>query len=133
MKPIITITQLYFNARENNIENPILKEVIRNLQASPGITVKQMAASMGIDRNSLSASVRMLTGESLGTFLKQWRLMLLIDLLRDPLLPYEAVAKRGGFTTVQTMSKFLDRMLHRTAYELREGRSNGHRKQYRTT
>ncbi len=128
MNPIITIEDLYKLARDQPVETPILCDVIRHLQSSPGITIKQLSAKIGLDRNALSSSVKLLTGMPLDTFLKQWRLMLIKEHLSDPYLSYESVANLCGFSSVQAMSKFLDRQLHLTAYEYREGRKNGHRK-----
>ena len=128
MNPIITIEDLYKLARDQPVETPILCDVIRHLKSSPDITIKQLSSKIGLDRNALSSSVKLLTGMPLDTFLKQWRLMLIKEHLSDPHLSYESVANLCGFSSVQAMSKFLDRMIHLTAYEYREGRKNGHRK-----
>lgn len=127
MNPIITVESLYLHSRDQPIETPILKDVISLLQSNPGITIKQISARLGLNRNALSFSVKMLTGLTLVAFLKQWRLMLVKELLSDQSLSYEEVACHCGFSTVHNMSKFIDRMIHLTAYEYREGKSNGHR------
>ena len=127
MNPFFSVEELYKLARDQPVEIPILCDVIRLLKASPGLTIKQLSARMNFDRNALSFSIKMLTGLPLETFLKQWRLMLIKEHLSDPHLSYESVANLCGFSSVQAMSKFLDRMIHLTAYEYREGRSNGHR------
>lgn len=128
MNPIFTVEELYKLARDQPVEIPILCDVIRLLKASPGLTIKQLSAKLSLNRNALSSSIKMLTGLSLETFLKQWRLMLIKEHLSNPHLSYESVANLCGFSSVQAMSKFLDRMIHLTAYEYREGRKNGHRK-----
>lgn len=128
MNPIFTVEELYKLARDQPVEIPILCDVISHLKASPGISIKQLSAKLSLDRNALSSSIKMLTGLSLDIFLKQWRLMLIKEHLSDPHLSYESVANLCGFSSVQAMSKFLDRMIHLTAYEYREGRKNGHRK-----
>ena len=128
MNPIFTVEELYKLARDQPVEIPILCDVIRLLKASPGLTIKQLSARMNFNRNALSSSIKMLTGLPLDIFLKQWRLMLIKEHLSDPHLSYESVATLCGFSSVQAMSKFLDRMIHLTAYEYREGRKNGHRK-----
>ena len=127
MNPIFTVEELYKLAREQPVEIPILKDLISLLKSTPGITIKQISARLGLNRNALSFSVKMLTGLTLVAFLKQWRLMYIIELLNDPHLSYESVASHCGFSTVHNMSKFIDRMIHLTAYEYREGKSNGHR------
>ena len=128
MNPIFTVEELYKLARDQPVEIPILCDVISLLKASPGLTIKQLSAKLSLNRNALSSSIKMLTGLSLDIFLKQWRLMLIKEHLSDPHLSYESVANLCGFSSVQAMSKFLDRMIHLTAYEYREGRKNGHRK-----
>ncbi len=128
MSSIISVNDLYNLARDQSVEIPILRDVITLLIASPGITIKQLSVKIGLDRNALSSSIKLLTGMCLATFLKQWRLLLIKELLSDPHLSYESVANLCGFSSVQAMSKFLDRMIHLTAYEYREGRKNGHRK-----
>ena len=127
MDPITSIEELYQLVRDQPVETPILRDVITLLKASPGITIKELSAKLSFNRNALSSSIKMLTGLTLETFLKQWRLMLIKEHLSDPHLSYESVANLCGFSSVQAMSKFLDRMIHLTAYEYREGRSNGHR------
>ena len=128
MNPIITVDALYAHPRDKPIDVPILCDVIRHLKSSPGLTIKQLSSKIGLDRNALSSSIKLLTGMPLDAFLKQWRLMLIKEHLSDPHLSYESVANLCGFSSVQAMSKFLDRMIHLTAYEYREGRKNGHRK-----
>lgn len=128
MNPFFTVEELYKLAREQPVEIPILCDVISHLKASPGISIKQLSAKLSLNRNALSSSIKMLTGLPLDIFLKQWRLMLVKEHLSDPYLSYESVAILCGFSSVQAMSKFLDRMIHLTAYEYREGRKNGHRK-----
>ena len=127
MNPFFTVEELYKLARDQPVEIPILCDVIRLLKSSPGLTIKQLSAKLSLNRNALSSSIQMLTGLSLDLFLKQWRLMQIKEHLSNPHLSYESVANLCGFSSVQAMSKFLDRMIHRTAYEYREGRSNGHR------
>ena len=127
MNPITSIEEIYKLVQDQPVEIPILCDVITLLKASPGITIKQLSATLNFNRNALSTSIKMLTGLTLETFLKQWRLMLVKEYLCDPHLSYKSVATLCGFSSVQAMSKFLDRMIHRTAYEYREGRSNGHR------
>ena len=104
-----------------------LDELDEAIRASPGITVKELAERFGTKPDPLSNTVKTLTGTTLSPYLKQKRLDLIIRLLTDPHLTYEEVAKASGFTTVQTLSRFLMRMIRRTAFEYREGHSNGHR------
>ena len=128
MNPIISVEDLYVHSHDQPVETPILCEIITLLKASPGLTIKQLSDKLNLNRNALSSSIKMLTGLPLDLFLKQWRLMLIKEHLKDPHLSYESVANLCGFSSVQAMSKFLDRMIHLTAYEYRDGRKNGHRK-----
>ena len=105
----------------------LLDTILTLLKSSPGLTVKAMAARLGMTPDQLSYTIRSLTGQPLNTFIRQWRLMRVRELLDDDRLSYTEVARRCGFNSVQTMSRFLDRWTKRTAYEYRVGKSNGHR------
>ena len=105
----------------------ILENVLNTLKEIPGLTVKEMAARLGMTPDQLSYTIRSLTGQPLNLFIRQWRLRRIRELLDDEELSYTEVARRCGFTSVQAMSKFLDRWTKRTAYEYRVGKSNGHR------
>ena len=105
----------------------LLDTILTLLKSSPGLTVKAMAARLGMTPDQLSYTIRSLTGQPLNTFIRQWRLMRVRELLDDDRLSYAEVARRCGFNSVQTMSRFLDRWTKRTAYEYRVGKSNGHR------
>ncbi len=128
MKTRITVEELYALPRDQPVDIPILCDILPLLRSSPGITVTEISARLGLKRKPLSYIVKIHTGLPLETVLKQWRLMQVKQRLNDPHLSYESVANHCGFSSVQAMSKFLDRMIHLTAYEYREGRSNGHRK-----
>ena len=127
MKPIITIPQLYFVAREKPIEIPILRDLIPPLSRSPGITGKALAKAVDVKRSALSAAVQMLTGETLNDLLRQWRLLHAMYLLSCTRLSYQEVARQCGYKTVNGLSKFMERHLKCTAYEYREKRVHGNR------
>ena len=127
MKPIISVSQLYFDAREKNIEIPILRDLIPPLARSPGTTGKALAKVVGVKRSALSAAVQMLTGETLNDLLRQWRLLHAMYLLSCTRLSYLEVARQCGYKTVNGLSKFMERHLKCTAYEYRENRVHGNR------
>ena len=127
MKPIITIPQLYFDAREKPIEIPILRDLVPHLARSPGITGKALAKAVGESRRALSNAVQLLTGDTLNDLLRQWRLLHAMYLLSCTRLPYLEVAKQCGYKTITGLSKFMERNLKCTAYEYRENRVHGNR------
>jgi len=128
MNKIITIYELYVLARDQPVTDPILSEVISHAQENPGIKVKELAEILHFQKDALSATVRVLTGMPLVIFLRQWRLLTAMELLKDRSLSYRDVALRCAFTTVQSLSRFLCRRIRCTAFEYREGHSNRHRR-----
>ena len=127
MTPIITIEQLYSQARTNTVEIPILKNVVPYLVRSPGINGKTLAKLLDVKRSALSGAIQLLTGDTLNDLLKKWKLLHAMYLLSNTTLSYDDVAHLCGFSGNRTLSRFMERMIKCTAYEYREGRSNGHR------
>ena len=127
MNPIISIEALYLQSRTKTPDIPILKDVIPYLTRSPGITGKTLAKVLGTKRAMLSAAIQLLTGASLNDMLRQWRLLNAMYLLRNTTLSYAQVATECGFSGNRTLSRFLEREIHCTAYEYRTGTSNRHK------
>ena len=127
MTPVITPEQLYAQAQTNSVETPILKDVTRYLVRSPGINGKTLAKVLDVKRNALSGAIQLLTGDTLNDLLKKWKLLHAMYLLRNTTLSYDDVANLCGFSGNRTLSRFMERMIKCTAYEYREGKSNGHR------
>ena len=127
MNPIITISQLYFDSKEKNIEIPILADVVYYLKRSPGINGKELAKKLEVKRSYLSHAIELLTGSNLVTLLREWRLLHVKYMLTETSYSYDYVAKESGFSGNRTMSRFLERYTGCTAFEYRMGRSNGHR------
>ena len=127
MVPIISVSQLYFDSKEKNIEIPILRDLVPHLARSPGITGKALAKAVGVRRSALSNAVQMLTGETLNDLLRHWRLLHAMYLLSCTSLSYQDVASKCGYRTVNGLSKFMERNMRCTAYEYRENRVHGNR------
>ena len=127
MTPIITTEQLYLQSHIESIEIPILKDIVQYLVRSPGISGKTLAKLLDVQRSALSSAIQLLTGENLNDMLKDWKLLHAMYLLRNTTLSYDDVANLCGFSGNRTLSRFLERMIKCTAYEYREGKSNGHR------
>ena len=127
MTPIITTEQLYLQSHIESIEIPILKDIVQYLVRSPGISGKTLAKLLDVQRSALSSAIQLLTGETLNDMLKEWKLLHAMYLLRNTTLSYDDVANLCGFSGNRTLSRFLERMIKCTAYEYREGKSNGHR------
>ena len=127
MTPIITIEQLYSQARTNTIEIPILRDVTPYLVRSPGINGKTLAKLLDVKRSALSGAIQLLTGETLNDVLKRWKLLHAMYLLGKTTLSYKDVANLCGYKTINGLSKFMERMIKCTAYEYRENRTHGNR------
>ena len=127
MKTVISVEELYLNSRTGEVEIPILKDVVPYLSRSPGISGKVLAKLLAVKRSALSNAILLLTGMNLNDMLKEWKLLHAMFLLRNTTLSYDDVAHLCGFSGNRTLSRFMERMLKCTAYEYREGKSNGHR------
>ena len=127
MTPIITLYQLYFDAKEKTITIPILKDLVPHLARSPGTTGKALAKAVGESRRALSNAVQLLTGDTLNDLLRKWKLLHAMYLLSCTRLSYQDVAKQCGYKTITGLSKFMERNLKCTAYEYRENRVHGNR------
>ena len=127
MTPIITIEQLYSQARTNTVEIPILKDTVQYLVRSPGISGKTLAMLLDVKRSALSGAIQLLTGETLNDVLKKWKLLHAMYLLGKTTLSYKDVANLCGYKTINGLSKFMERMIRCTAYEYRESRTHGNR------
>ncbi len=127
MNPIINITDLYTLARDQPIGIPILADVVYYLKRSPGISGKELAKRLDVQRSYLSHAIELLTGSNLVTALREWRLQHVKYMLTETSHSYDYVAKLCGFSGNRTMSRFLERYTGCTAFEYRLGRSNGHR------
>ena len=127
MNTTITVEELYMQARTNSVETPVLKDVITYLIRSPGINGKTLAKVLDVKRSALSGAILLLTGVNLNDFLKQWKLLNAMYLLKMTKYTYEEIAILCGFSSYRTLSRFIERMIHCTAYEYREGHSNSHK------
>ena len=127
MTPIITIEQLYSQARTNTVETPILKDVTPYLVRSPGINGKTLSKILDVKRSALSGAIQLLTGDTLNDLLKKWKLLHAMYLLSNTTLSYKDVANLCGYKTINGLSKFMERMIKCTAYEYRESRTHGNR------
>ena len=127
MTPIITVEQLYSQARTNSVDIPILKDTVQYLVRSPGISGKTLAKLLDVKRSALSGAIQMLTGETLNDLLKKWKLLHAMYLLGKTTLSYKDVANLCGYKSINGLSKFMERMIRCTAYEYRENRTHGNR------
>jgi AraC-like DNA-binding protein len=62
-------------------------------------TMIKLAAELGVSRASLARKFHELVGEPPMTFLKNWRMAMAADLLRDPAETVTTVAAKVGYAT----------------------------------
>lgn len=86
--------------------DPVVGPALRLLQAHPerSWTVAGLAAAGGVSRASFARRFTELVGEPPRAFLTGWRLALAADLMLDPGLTLDAVARRVGYSTPFALS-----------------------------
>jgi AraC-like DNA-binding protein len=79
--------------------DPVIGRALRLLHEHPAHpwTVASLAAKAGISRAALARSFTELVGVPPMTYLREWRLTLAADLLRDPATTLDAVARQVGY------------------------------------
>lgn len=73
-------------------------------------TTGALARETGVSRSTLSRRFAMVTGETPGTYLTQWRMDLAARRLRDTDDSLEAVAHSVGYTSVYAFSRAFSRL-----------------------
>jgi AraC-like DNA-binding protein len=66
--------------------------------------VELLATKLGVSRSALARRFTALVGEPPMAHLTRWRLSLAADLLEDPALTLEAIARRVGYATPYALS-----------------------------
>lgn len=79
--------------------HPVVGRALRLLHDQPAHpwTVATLAAGTGISRAALARSFTELVGAAPMTYLREWRLALAADLLREPTSTLDAVARQVGY------------------------------------
>jgi AraC-like DNA-binding protein len=86
--------------------DPVVGPALRLLHANPAHpwTVAALAAKTGVSRANLGRRFTAMVGHPPMTYLREWRLTLAADLLREPSATLAAVAGRVGFSTAFALS-----------------------------
>jgi AraC-like DNA-binding protein len=86
--------------------DPVVGPALRLMQADPGRewTVGALAQSAAVSRAAFARRFTELVGEPPRAFLTGWRLALAADLLTDPVLTLDAIARRVGYSTPFALS-----------------------------
>lgn len=79
----------------------IVERALHFMQHKPAHpwTIVELAAKLGVSRASLARRFQEVVGEPPMTFLKNWRMALAADLLRDPAETVASVAEKVGYAT----------------------------------
>ncbi len=91
--------------------DPVAGQTLRLMHDEPTLpwTVSALASRVGVSRAALARRFTELVGEPPMTYLTGWRLALAADLLRDPELTLDAVARRVGYGTAFALSSAFKR------------------------
>jgi AraC-like DNA-binding protein len=86
--------------------DPIVGKAIAIMHHNPADpwTVASLAADIGVSRAALARRFTELVGEPPMTFLTGWRLALAADLLREPEMTIDAVAREVGYSSAFALS-----------------------------
>jgi AraC-like DNA-binding protein len=81
--------------------DPVVERALRIMHDNPAHpwTMVKLAAELGASRASLARKFHEFVGEPPMTFLKNWRMALAADLLRDPAETVATVAEKVGYAT----------------------------------
>ena len=86
--------------------DPVIGPALRLLHRNPSHpwTVDLLAARLGVSRSALARRFTTQVGEPPMTHLTRWRLSLAADLLQDPALTLETIARKVGYATPYALS-----------------------------
>ncbi|MDT0345219.1 AraC family transcriptional regulator [Streptomyces litchfieldiae] len=86
--------------------DPVVGRALRLIHDHPGHpwTVSALAEKAGVSRAALARRFAALVGEPPMAYLTRWRLDLAADLLREPDVTVESVARRVGYSTAFALS-----------------------------
>ena len=102
--------------------DPVVGRALRMLHHNPARewTVAGLAAETGVSRAALARRFTDLVGEPPMAFLTGWRLSLAADLLRDPTMTLESVARRVGYGSAFALSAAFKRVYGVSPRDYRE-------------
>ncbi|MEO3781737.1 AraC family transcriptional regulator [Actinocorallia sp. B10E7] len=86
--------------------DPMIGQALRLLHHNPSHpwTVELLARQLDVSRSTLARRFTTLVGEPPMAHLTRWRLSLAADLLQDPALTLEAIARKVGYATPYALS-----------------------------
>ena len=127
MKPRITVEELFNLPQDQPVNIAILYEVVEVLRHTNILWGKDLADQLNVAKDELNGAVHILTGSTLDDFVKTWRKLQAIRLLSNSEMSYEQIATVCGFSSLHSLTKFLNRTTGLTPFEWREKHSNRHR------
>jgi AraC-like DNA-binding protein len=110
---LVSVIRTWFNRPEAAVpgwyrahSDPVVGQALRLLQETPARpwTVASLAAEAGSSRSALACNFTKLVGTPPMTYLKEWRLACTADLLLDPDLTLDAIARRVGYSDGTALS-----------------------------
>ncbi len=118
---LISVLRVWFDRPEAEAEapawyrahgDPVVGQALRLLHENPAHpwTVASLAAKTGSSRAALARSFTELVGAPPLTYLRQWRLALAADLLREPAATLDAVARQVGYSNGFALSTVFKRV-----------------------
>lgn len=83
-------------------------------------TITELARHLGVSESYLRSQFRIVTGRSLGLFIRELRLSHASELLLDPVLRISEISERCGYDSPFVFSRAFRRLFHCTPTEYRE-------------
>ena len=121
IKPKVTVFELYKLPEDTQIGDTILDPVVETLRKKTTSLATDVAKELGVRRTDLTGAIRLLTGSTLEQFIKEWRMLQAVDLISNTDLDFLTIANRCGFSTADHLAVAMQKKLHKTPYEYRNG------------
>lgn len=128
MEPKYLVTELFVRSRDQPTGESIIDAVVQVLRDTNMSRPGQIAKHLGVRKEHLSGAITILTGKSLDAMIVEWRMLQALYLLRTTDKDYPEIAHLCGFSQTKTLARAMERVLHMSPYEYRNG---CHREQIR--
>lgn len=106
------------------LRDPLLHQAVSRIHEDPAHawTAESLAAEVAVSKSTLSRRFIAVTGETPGTYLTRWRMMLASKRLRETDDSLESVAQSVGYTSVYAFSRAFSRERQQSPARYRKAR-----------
>ena len=119
MLPKYQVSELFARNRDQPTGESILDAVIEILRATSILEAQDIAHRLNVNPRYLSHAIELLTGKSLATMIREWRLLQAMHLIKTTDLPFMTIAHRCGYANADNLAKVMQKRLKMTPSEYR--------------